>query len=309
MIGSAPNYTINTAWLNRVAEVVEFVRSAGMKAIINIHHDGADSYYWLSVRRADLSGSNKAAIDQKFTAVWRQISERFRDSGDFLIFEGFNELHDGNWGYPTRGTTRQDLNDQYERVNELNQIFVNTVRAAGGQNASRYLLIHGLVTRPSLTVQHLVMPRDTAVNRLIVGIHYYDPYDFSGSATQRVWGEKALPGNWANENHLRNTFDSVRDRFIKNGIPVIIGEYGAVNQSGAAFAHRLYYMEYVTKYAIDCRLIPFYWDNGGFGSGAEAFGLLNRRNGEPPNANAAAVLNVIMKAASEVYSMNSITAP
>ena len=300
-IGDGPNYTIDAAWLNRVAEIVGYVGKAGMKAIINIHHDGADSAHWLSVKTADLTGAAKTEMDAKFTAVWKQIAQKFKDTGNFLLFEAFNELHDGSWG---NGNTAQ-----HNRVNELNQIFVNTVRAVGGENASRYLVIPGWVTRPIVTVSSLKLPTDTVKDKLIVTIHFYDPYNFTGDATQKVWGDKALPGNWANENNVRNTFNSVRDKFVKNNIPVIIGEYGAVNQSGDAFAHRKYYMEYVTKHAHDCGFVPFYWDNAGFGSGKEKFGLLRRGNGSAYDSNATEILGVMMKAVNQNYSLESITPP
>jgi aryl-phospho-beta-D-glucosidase BglC (GH1 family) len=299
-IGPAPNYTIDAAWLNRVATVVGYVTSAGMKAIINIHHDGADSNNWLSVKTADLTGTAKTNMDAKFRAVWRQIAEKFEDAGNTLMFEAFNEMHDGSWG---DGNTAQR-----NRVNELNQIFVDTVRAVGGKNTDRFLVIPGWVTRASVTVSSLVLPTDPTPNRLVVTFHYYDPYDFTGSATQNVWGDKAL-SNWANESYVRNTFNSVRNKFLSNGIPVIIGEYGAVNQSGNAFAYRKYYMEYVTKYAHDCGFIPFYWDNAGFGSGSERFGLLSRSNGAAYNSSAQQILDVMMKAVNQNYSLNSITAP
>ncbi|MCL2719904.1 MAG: glycoside hydrolase family 5 protein [Treponema sp.] len=302
MIGAAPNYTINAAYLNRVAQVVEFVRVAGMKAIINVHHDGADSHYWLSVKTAHLTGNSKANIDAQFIAVWTQIAQRFRDSNEFLIFEGFNELHDGSWS--------DGNNAQRNRINELNQIFVNTVRAAGGQNSNRFLLIHGWVTRPSVTVSSLVMPADTVADRLIVGIHFYDPYEFTVAGSQNRWGEKAMPRHWANERYVQGVFTSVKNRFVNNRIPVIMGEYGAVNiGTGAAHAHRKYYMEYVTKCAVDNGIIPFYWDNGGFGTGRDKFGLLSRSNGNPRDAASAEIIQVMMKAAKEDYSISTITAP
>jgi aryl-phospho-beta-D-glucosidase BglC (GH1 family) len=300
-IGSAPNYKIDSAWLDRVGEVVEYVRSAGMRAIINIHHDGADSAYWLSVKTADLTGERKKEIDARFTAVWKQIAEYFKDSGSFLMFEAFNELHDGSWG---NGSTAQ-----HERVNELNKIFVNTVRATGGSNSGRYLVIPGWVTRASVTVSSLVVPKDKASNRLIVTFHFYDPYDFAGNAKQTVWGEKAFPGDWANESNVRNTFNSVKNKFVNNGIPVIIGEYGAVIQSSeAGKAYRKYYMEYVTKYAADCGFIPFYWDNGGAKAGSEGFGLFNRANGNLVT-DAPEIIAVMMKAAKQEYLLDDVTAP
>jgi len=301
MIGDPPNYKINEAWLSRVAEVAGYAGAAGMKAIINIHHDGADSHYWLSVKTEDITGEAKAEIDAKFKAVWTQIAAAFKNSGNFLLFEGFNELHDGSW---SDGSSAQRA-----RINELNQIFVDTVRAAGGENSERFLVIHGWVTRPSVTVSSLVMPVDSAADRIIAGIHFYDPYNFAGSAKQTVWGDKALPGDWANEKNVKNIFDSVKKKFLNNNIPVIIGEYGAVNQSGSAFAYRKYYMEYVTKYAADCGFIPIYWDNGGFGTGSEKFGLLNRSSGIPYDSSAGEILAVMMKAVNEDYSIDDITPP
>jgi len=298
-IGPAPNYTIDSAWLNRVAEVVGYVNNAGMKAIINIHHDGADSANWLSVKTADLTGTTKTNMDAKFTAVWTQIAEKFKDTGEFLLFEAFNELHDGSWNDGTP--------DQRNRVNELNQIFVNAVRAVGGQNTNRYLVIPGWVTQPSVTVSSLVLPTDTTTDRLVVTFHYYDPYDFTGSASENVWGSKAKPNGWANESYVQRTFNSVKNKFVSNGVPVIIGEYGEVNQSGAAY--RKYFMEYVTKYAHDCGFVPFYWDNAAFGTGSEKFGLLRRSNGEAYDAAAVEILTVMMKAVNENYSINSIVAP
>jgi len=315
--------TIDAAWLNRIAEVVDYVNNAGMIAIINIHHDGADSAHWLSVRNADLTGVNKSKVDAIFTTIWKQVAEKFKDYGSFLVFEGFNELHDGGWGYPgTRTvhgvsvtTTNQDLVNQRERVNELNQLFVNTVRSAGGQNSDRFLLIHGLVTRPSETWSAAFkMPTDTKPDRIIAGIHFYEPYDFSGSASWNTWGQLVNTGgnSWANEHNVINQFNNIKTRFIDNNIPVILGEYGAVRQTTAkANEYRRYYIEYVTKAAIDRGIMPFYWDNGsnpnGAG-GAEQFGLYNRSTRTHANG-AAVIVEAIMRAAKSNYNISDIVVP
>jgi endoglucanase len=301
-IGPAPNYTIDSAWMNRVGQIVEYCHTAGMKAVINIHHDGADSSYWLSVKPADLTGANKTAIDNKFTAVWRQIAERFKDTGDYLLFEAFNELHDGGWG---DGSTAQR-----NRINELNQIFVNTVRAVGGENANRYLVIPGWVTRPSVTVASLVLPTDTATGRLFVTVHFYDPYDFTLAATQNAWGDKGAPGSYGNEGLVRSTFNSVRDKFVANGIPVVVGEYGAVNRpAGTQFAYQKYYMEYVTKYAVECGFVPILWDNGSSGTGKEKSGMFNRSTGQPSTTQTKEILEVMKKAAYDDYPLSEVTPP
>jgi len=294
--------TLDAAWLDTVAQVVKWVNDAGMKAIINIHHDGADSSHWLSVKTAHLTGANKEKIDAIFKTLWTQIANRFKNVGEDLLFEGFNELHDGTW---SDGNT-----DQRGRVNELNQIFVDTVRAAGGENSNRYLVVAGYVTRPSLTVSSLVMPADPTPDRIIVSFHFYDPYDFTLAATQKVWGDKALKGNWANESNVRKLFGDIKKKFVDNGIPVIIGEYGAVRPSEAgAKQYRKYYMEYVTKYARDCGIVPIYWDNGSAGDGRECSGLFNRSSPYGLLTDAEEIIGVMRKAANEDYLLSEVTAP
>jgi len=317
-IGAAPTYTIAPVWISRVAEVVRYAENAGLVAIINLHHDGADSDYWLSVRGSPssqnaLEGTLKQNVTDQYTAVWRQIATYFKDYGSFLVFEGFNELHDGNWGYTnssthngvTVTTTAAHLTMQRTRVNELNQIFVNTVRATGGENANRFLVVQALVTRPSETSANtFVLPTDTAHNKLIVGFHFYDPYEFTGSASWSAWDN-----TWGNRANVRTQFNPVRDRFTKNGIPAIIGEYGAVKQSNTSTAagevQRRYYMEFVTRYAIECGFIPFYWDNGATSAGSEGFGLFNRSTNAVDTVSQL-VIDRIMKAVNENYDSGTI---
>ena len=291
-IGPAPDYTIDAAWMARVAEVAGYVENAGMKAIINIHHDGADSSHWLSVKTTDLEGPTKEAMDAKFTAVWRQIATHFKDHGNFLLFEAFNELHDGTWGDGNAA--------QRSRINELDQIFVDTVRDVGGKNAERFLVIPGWVTRPSVTASSLILPTDTVEDRLIVTIHFYEPYNFAGSGSQHKWVDTTT---------VQNNFNPIRNKYTSRGVPVIVGEYGAVNQSGDGFLYRKYYMEYVTKHAHDCKFVPFYWDNAGFGVGSEKFGLLRRSDGSAYDESAQQILDVMMKAVNQDYLISTITPP
>ena len=133
-VGDAPTYTIDSAWLDRVEEVVNYAEKAGLKAIINIHHDGAESHYWLDVKNAAKDDALNQRIKARLRAMWTQIAERFKKKGHFLVFEVFNEVHDGKWGY---GENRTDGGRQYEVVNEWNQVFVDAVRATGGKNVDR----------------------------------------------------------------------------------------------------------------------------------------------------------------------------
>ncbi|NCC86221.1 MAG: glycosyl hydrolase family 5, partial [Clostridia bacterium] len=113
-VGAAPGYVIDSGWLERVAEVVGYTEQAGLKAIINIHHDGHrnedEPGNWLDITKAASNAAANEAIKAQLSAMWTQIAERFKEKGEFLIFEGVNEIHDGNWGY---GENTSDGGRQY----------------------------------------------------------------------------------------------------------------------------------------------------------------------------------------------------
>ena len=175
-IGETPDYTIETAWMDRVAELVDYAENAGLYAIINIHHDGADSRHWLDIKNAAKDEAVNQRVKDQLHAMWTQIANRFKDKGNFLVFEVVNEVHDGKWGY---GENRTDGGRQYEVVNEWNQVFVDAVRATGGKNGDRYLGVVGYCTSIDLTIKHFRFPTDKAKNRQLLSVHYYDPVDFT----------------------------------------------------------------------------------------------------------------------------------
>ncbi len=269
-IGEAPDYTIEDEWLDRVYEVVGYVETAGLNAIVNIHHDGADSGYWLNIVNALADEDARTTINEELSAVWTQIATKFKDKGDFLMFESMNEIHDGTW------VLGSNASEKYAIVNEWNQTFVNAVRSTGGNNATRYLGMPGYQTNIDYTIDGFEMPSDpTASNRLMVAVHYYDPYDFCLGATYSEWGHtgKSTAG-WGDEDYMTGQFQKLKTMYIDNNIPVYIGEMGCVHRSNDSF--RLYYLEYLCKAAKDYGLAPIYWDNGGTGSGAEQSALINR---------------------------------
>lgn len=295
-VGDAPGYTINEAWLNRVAELVDLAESAGLKAIINIHHDGADSKHWLDIKNAAKDAAVNTRVKDRITAMWTQIAEKFKDKGEFLIFEGFNEIHDGGWGW---GDNRKDGGKQYRTVNDWNQTFVNAVRATGGNNSTRYLGIAAYCTDPELAVEHLVMPDDPASDRMLVSVHYYAPTEFSLEDKFSEWGHTGAAGKkatWGDEDHVKNIFGKLKSRFIDRGIPVYIGETGCVRRaSQRSEAFRKYYLEYVCKAAREYGMPIIYWDNGATGTGRECSGLINHATGEYLN-NGKDILELMVKA-------------
>jgi endoglucanase len=269
-------YTIKTEWLNRVKEVVDYVMHDSMYAIVNIHWDGG----WMQPTYA-----MQDYVNTRLSVMWDQIAVHFRDYGNHLLFAGTNEVMvEGNYGPP---------NKEFCAVqNSFNQTFVTTVRSTGGRNAYRYLVVQGFNTNIDYTVSCFTVPEDETDNRLMVEVHYYDPYNFSintqnDNITQ--WGkyvtDPSKTETWANEPYADNQFLKMRKKFIDQGFGVILGEYGAasrlnlgsdeLNAEHAGF--RLYYDGYLTASMISRGLVPFYWDNGYTGN--HGLGLFNRSNG------------------------------
>ena len=291
-IGPAPSYIIEESYLQRVAEVVNMARNAGLKAFINIHHDGNhnDTGHglggWLNIN--SVSPGNTEISDQ-FEKVWEQIAEYFINYGDWLMFQGFNEIHDGSWS--SSGTPAE-----YVIINDWNQRFTNAVRRTGGNNANRYLLYYGYLTSGTIATESLfVLPSDSATGKQIVGFHYYDPFDFAHDTNNHEWDTAK------NRNDIDSLFSAFKTKFIDNEIPVVIGENGPArysNYSGnpeytaekAAIAknNRLLFIDYLYTRARENSIVPFYWESGGgeydpTGGYAE-FGLINRITGQPNSA-------------------------
>jgi endoglucanase len=142
---------------------------------------------------------------------------------------------------------------------------------------------------------------------LILSVHYYDPYLFALQAQSNVWGKTAegKKDSWGQEDFVETQFNKVKQTYVDQGIPVIIGEYGATNQDGFV-DYRRYYMEYVTKAAVDRGIVPIYWDNGSKNSGGESFGLFDR------SANTVlhpTILEAMVRAATKTYSITDIAQP
>jgi endoglucanase len=302
--GPGPAYAISASWFDRVDEVVGYARAAGLYCIINVHHDGADGFkgaQWLTLK--DASGNtteeNNSAVRTRFVAVWSQIAKHFAGYGEELLFESMNEIHDG-YGKPDPR--------HYDFINDLNQQFVNLVRASGGNNAKRHLVVPGYNTNIDQTIEGFKAPTDPTPNRLILTVHYYDPYLFALQGKNHKWGS-ASPSpdrdDWGQEDFVVKQFDKLKATFIDKGIPVLIGEYGATHQGGFDDYQR-YYVEYVTKAAVDRGMLPVLWDNGAIGSGGEKFGFIDRR------ANSVAypdVIAALRRAATSSYKLGDIAPP
>jgi endoglucanase len=276
---NASTFTIDTNWLARVEEVVNYGLTAGMYVIINDHWDGG----WLN----HPFYSNQTALNNRLSTMWTQIATRFRNYDNRLLFAGTNEVMNEN-DYSTPTQEFVDVQNSY------NQTFVNAVRATGGNNASRYVVVQGFNTNIDHTVNFFVVPHDSATDKLFAEVHYYDPYNFTLNTGSNVTEWPSTVETWANEPWVDSQFQRMKSNFVDRGIPVILGEYGVVSRMSVANheASRIRWNQYITNSAWDHGMVPVYWDNGVTGDGG--MGLFNRSTGAQVYPN---IINAIVTSA------------
>lgn len=252
-IGDAPDYTIQPEWMARVKEVVNYAYGDGTFVILNLHHE---EWHFPSEE-------NYPAASEKLKAVWTQIAAEFADYDQHLIFEGMNE--------PRMKGTPQEWSggtpEAREVINKLNADFVSTIRAQGGNNPDRCLMIPTIAASgDSAALQGVTVPED---DKVIVSIHAYKPYGF---ALDKNGTKEFDPA--ADTGEIDNIMNNLKTNFLDKGIPVVIGEYGFMNKENieARVAALDYYLSAARSNGIPC----VWWDNGAFIGSGENFGLLDR---------------------------------
>lgn len=273
--------TIDPTWMARVKTVVDYAYSQGMYVILNIHWDGG----WLEEHPTfDFQTAN----NQKQSALWTQIANTFKSYDERMLFAGTNEVH-ADYNEPT--------SEHITVQQSYNQTFVNAVRATGGNNTTRTLVVQTYNTNPWHGLRYFTMPSDSASNRLIVEIHDYDPYDYtlnSGGACL-AWGAPYPQYSqcaWAQEAYFTDLFSQVKNKWVAAGIPVIIGEWGVGARPNLNMASREYYYEFFSTTAQQNGLKTFVWDIGVPTSQSGGNALLNRNTGAIIDQGA---LNAIMR--------------
>lgn len=255
------DYTIDADYMDRVEEVVRYARKAGMYVIINDHWDGG----WYGMFGSE-SAETRALAMEAYKGMWQQIAERFRDYSDYLIFESANEelggRFDENSPLYCSDSVVTYLNDdeRYALTNEINQTFVDVVRATGGNNATRFLLIAGYSTDINQTCDdRFQMPKDTVDSKLMVSVHYYDPWSYCGASSAvsaTKWG-KVSDYEYLDQQLAKMT------KFTEAGYGVVIGEYGALPCSDGlkdnTLAYHTAFLDACTKYDLTNCL----WDCSG----------------------------------------------
>lgn len=239
------NGNIDREWMDRVQQVVDYAYSQGMYVIINVHHDGGgDPKFgaWI----IEESQKDYNTFLKKYKNVWKQIAERFKNYSDYLIFESMNEV-----GFDT--LYNKNKADAYNLINKINQDFVDIIRATGGNNAKRHLLIAGYYTDIERTCDSLYKMPDDKAGRCILTVHYYTPWDFCTCDIKHTWGTKS------EVRQMETLIGKMKKNFVDKGIPVIIGEYAA---SGSDLSSCIFFIEKLNKLCSDYGIATFIWDSG-----------------------------------------------
>ncbi|WP_127589646.1 cellulase family glycosylhydrolase [Paenibacillus lautus] len=246
-IGSAPSYTIDASYMDRVEEVVDWALDADLYVMINVHHD---SWLWISHME-----NNRSQIVAKYNAVWTQVAQRFRKHSNKLMFESVNEPR-----FSDGGTT--DESKAFLMLDELHTSFHRIVRESGARNSTRPLVLSTLEASPTQTRMNELYNTMTKLNdtNLIATVHYYGFWPFSVNIAGYTRFETDT------RNDIDQTFNNVYNTFIAKGIPVILGEYGLLgfDQSTGVIeqGEKLKFFEYLTYDLKQKNITHMLWDNG-----------------------------------------------
>jgi aryl-phospho-beta-D-glucosidase BglC (GH1 family) len=271
---------IKTEWLDRVKEVVQYCVDNDMYVLLNIHWDGG----WLDEH---INTQDQVSVNEKQKALWKQIATRLRDFDEHLMFASANEP-------PVDNATQMSVLLSYH------QTFINTVRSTGGRNSYRVLVIQGPSTDIDKTATLMnALPSDPTPNKMMAEVHYYGPWQFCGLTEDASWGkifhywgkdyhsttDASRNPSWnCEEDYVIEEFQKMKTKFVDKGIPVVLGEYGAIRRTGSLtgdaltlhLASRAYWNKYITKQAKTHGMLPFYWDEGSIGN--NGFGIFNRQS-------------------------------
>ena len=263
------NYNIDTKWLDRVQQVVDYCMNDSLYVILNDHYDNG----WIERSFTDRTESSVSKNCFILEMLWKQIANRFRDYDHHLLFAGMNEPD-------AAGDNSKDKTGDIATLIRYEQAFVNAVRQTGGNNAKRVLVVQSPSTSIDLATQYDVMPQDAVPNAMMLEVHYYSPYNFTMMTKDESWGYQAYywgTGNhvngsnynatWGEESYMQSQMRQMRSKYTSKGIPVIMGEFGTLwrnmpegenQEKHDASIYSWYYS--LCRYAVYNGIVPFVWD-------------------------------------------------
>jgi endoglucanase len=246
---------LDAAKLKRVGEVVDWILDAGMFCVVNIHWDGG----WIDSSNKEKFAKTYATFnadaEKKFPAYWTEIANAFADRGERLAFESLNE--------ETHFDGAGSREKAYATLTRVNQIFVDTVRKTGGNNATRLLIVTGYATDFEKTADKLyVLPKDSVANKLMISVHYYTPWQFAGMTKDESWGKvQHTWGTEADAAQLNKLFDVMQEFTTRNDIPAFVGEFAPTTEKEPVSRAR--YMNAIVDAALKRKMVPVLWETGG----------------------------------------------
>ena len=268
-ISNASTYEIDSQWMSRVKEVVDYCINDSLYVILNDHYDNG----WIEKSFADRTESSVSKNSFILGMLWKQIANRFHDYDHHLLFAGMNEPD-------AAGSDSKDKAGDIKTLIRYQQAFVNAVRQTGGNNAKRILVVQSPSTSIELAYQYDVMPQDNVPNAMMLEVHFYGPYNFTMMTKDESWGKQAYywgAGNhvsgsqhnvtWGEESDMQSQLRQMRTKYTSKGIPVIMGEFGALwrtmpegesQEKHDASIYSWYYT--LCRYAVYNGVVPFVWD-------------------------------------------------
>lgn len=271
---SGDDFVISPAWLARVKEIADAALDRGLYVIVNTHHDIDEAFIYPDSKHLERS---KRCLG----AIWRQLSAAFVDYDERLIMESMNEPRLAGtkleWWLDPNDPASEDA---VRSINALNQLFVDIVRASGGGNATRYLLVPGYAASVQGCLHNAFeMPRDSAgaVDRLLLSVHAYTPYDFALQSGKEAGSRDVFSAeNPFDVNKIATFMDSLYQRSMSLRVPIVIGEFGCRDKNGNLQSR----VDFTSVYSALARargFSCFWWDNHSFTGDGELFGLLDRK--------------------------------
>jgi len=258
--GAAPEYNVEESWLDRVEEICNYARANNMYVIINIHHDDE----WIIP-----TYEQEEAVKDRLAKLWTQIANRFKDYSDYVIFETLNEpRHEGTPEEWSGGTA-----EGRDVVNTYHKTAVDAIRATGGNNALRHLLVSTYAASTVVeAMDDYIIPNND--DRVIVSLHSYFPFPFTLEGTESTWGTES------DKTELEAELDKIAAKFVNNGRAVILGEWSSLNQNN--LADRLEHAQFYAHEASIRGLVSVWWDNGNLSSMGDGLAIFDRNTLEWP---------------------------
>lgn len=268
--GGAPGYTLDAAWLSRVVTTANYALNDSMYVMVNIHHDGTTGG-WFPL---NATGANVDAVSAQVAAIWTQIANAFKDYGDYVLFEIFNEPQEGAPDMYNGGDAASRAN-----LAAYQKAAVQAIRATGGNNATRMIVLQGISASP-LAVSVATIPM--VDENTIVSLHTYDPVPYSMECKPNTWGSAS------DSTSIINNLKSQQAMVASKHGTAIVGEWGTMDCNN--LESRIKHAGFYARQVRNVGMVPVWWDNGG------EFRLLNRKT-NPPSWDYPAVAQAIIDGA------------